>query len=97
MKINAQINQVVNQLQAALVAGIAVVANGLIYRSTRDHYWHSAKCDSCRCSKPGSSMSWLFGRLFMSGGLEPATIETPSKPTTQTGPGTNFRTKFLTF
>jgi len=97
MKINAQINQVVNQLQAALVAGIEVAANGMVHRSLRDRYLHSAKYESCRCSKPGSFMSWLWGSLLMSGGLEPARITPPSTPTTRTGPGTNFRAELLTF
>ncbi|QDU80685.1 hypothetical protein Pla110_24170 [Polystyrenella longa] len=58
MRFNNQNIQVVNQVQAALVAGIANVANEMVVRFARVSYLHSAKRNSSH-DKPGSLMSWL--------------------------------------
>lgn len=68
MRFNVKNIQVVNQVQAALVAGVAQVANGMVARFARESYLHSAKRKPCH-DKPGSIMSWL---RIMSG--EPALV-----------------------
>ncbi|MCA9042313.1 MAG: hypothetical protein KDA65_18315 [Planctomycetaceae bacterium] len=70
MRFNIQNIQVVNQVQAALVVGIANIANGMVARFARESYYHSAKRKPCH-DKPGSLMSWL-GTLSGDSGLMPA-------------------------
>lgn len=86
MRFNVQNIQVVNQVQAALVAGVAIVANGMVARFSRDSYSHSAKRKPCH-EKPGSIMSWLW---MLSG--EPRLMPACCCPTYGTTEPTRTRT-----